>query len=237
MAVTGMTWEEANRQITAEMSAQNNQNQIQTFGFNTGMFDTQQNNQSFTDYINSLPTQQPLQGVYKDMFRDEDEFIQERMGAYGVEEQQARQEWQSLLSNPMSVSQNAGNIQGGGNSGGNKTTFSDIFQNGIPLIYGGGTSAEQEAYQFGRFAGMDRGTQGRGVGMVASGLALGLGTARNLLSGIAFSRQNQQVYDDAQRRMMERTYSPNPQYRDQNNFGGFSTNKMGGRIALKPKTK
>lgn len=236
MAVTGMTWEEANRQVTAEIDAQNNQNQIQTFGFNTGMFNSQQNNQSFTDYVNSLPIQQEdnsLNSVYRNMFGSEDEFIQERMGAYGVDEQQARQEWQNLLLNPTSVSPTVSND----NTSTNKTTFRDIFQNGVPLVYGGGTSSEQEAYQFGRFAGMERGTQGRGVGMVASGLALGLGTTRNLLSGLSFSRQNQQVYDDAQRIMMGRNYSPNPQYRDQNSFGGFSVNKMGGNIKLKPKTK
>lgn len=242
MAVTGMTWEEANNQITEEMEAQRVVNDQKMFGFDMSKFNNANASQSsFIDYVNSLQPQQNenpldnpygLMGVYQDSFRDKDEFVQERVGAYGRTEAEANAEWDNLLSG-------APNTYNGG--GEDKKTFKEalgsFFKNGIPLIPVGGSSMEQELYQAGRFAGMPKGTPGKGFGIASALTAALLNAARTSLSGASAQYQTQQVYADAERRKAERRYSDNQQYRNQNTIGGISENKFGGKIALKPRSK
>lgn len=103
----------------------------------------------------------------------------------------------------------------------------------IPLIYGGGTSSEYEAYSLGNFLGMDKGTKGRGLGIAGSAGALGLGLLRQGFSGFANQKQNERSKNWATDKMNERNYKNNPQYRDRN----YTGHKMGGTITLKPKSK
>lgn len=92
----------------------------------------------------------------------------------------------------------------------------------MPLLYGAGTSADYEAYQLGRFAGLDKGTRGRGLGIASSATALGLGLVRNAMSGYANSNQNQNMFNYFYNQMGQRNYQENPQYQNQNNLSGVS---------------
>lgn len=105
----------------------------------------------------------------------------------------------------------------------------------IPLIYGGGTSSEYEAYSLGNFLGMDKGTKGRGLGIAGSAGALGLGLLRQGFSGFANQKQNERSKNWATDKMNERNYKNQSEYGDRNYTGGRF--KMGGTITLKPKSK
>ena len=116
---------------------------------------------------------------------------------------------------------------------GQTNPWDDISE--IPLLYGGGTSSEYEAYSLGNFLGMDSGTRGKGLGTVASAGALGLGLLRQGFSGFANQKQTQRSTNWAQDKINERKYSNQTQYGDRNYTGGFY--KKGGMVKLKPKSK
>jgi hypothetical protein len=116
--------------------------------------------------------------------------------------------------------------QGNGNEG-EGMPKADMFR--FPMINPGGSDLSTEIYSLGRALGSEKGTPGRGMNIVGAGGAAALYIARNLASGIGFSKRNQYVMDWYKKKQQERTYTPDSQSEDQNSMGGF---KLGGTINM-----
>jgi polyhydroxyalkanoate synthesis regulator phasin len=103
----------------------------------------------------------------------------------------------------------------------------DMFR--FPMINPGGSDLSTEIYSLGRALGTPKGTPGRGMNIVGAGGAAALDIARNLASGIGFSKRNQYVMDWYKKKQQERNYTPDSQSEDQNSTGGF---KLGGTMNM-----
>ena len=103
----------------------------------------------------------------------------------------------------------------------------DMFR--FPMINPGGSDLSTEIYSLGRALGAEKGTPGRGMNIVGAGGAAALDIARNLASGIGFSKRNQYVTDWYKKKQQERNYVPDSQSEDQNSTGGF---KLGGTMNM-----
>lgn len=87
------------------------------------------------------------------------------------------------------------------------------------------------AYNIGRFAGMEPGTQGKGLGLVGNIGDFTLGAARGIVGGLAQSRGNRRVqnyYD--QRKGQDDRFVANPQTRNTNTTGGLAGFEYGGEV-------
>jgi len=99
----------------------------------------------------------------------------------------------------------------------------------FPMINPGGSDLSTEIYSLGRALGSPKGTPGRGMNIVGAGGAAALDIARNLASGIGFSKRNQYVMDWYKKKQQERNYVPDSQSEDQNSTGGM---KLGGTMNM-----
>lgn len=111
----------------------------------------------------------------------------------------------------------------------NKNLFSSM-----PYLYAGGTDITTKANMLGQAIGAPQGTKGKGVGIVAGGLSLGLDLARNIAAGIGMSKVNQytQKYSKDQVYGVDKgDYMSNPQYRN-SNYTGEMPFKFGGELRL-----
>lgn len=87
------------------------------------------------------------------------------------------------------------------------------------------------AYNIGRFAGMEPGTQGKGLGLVGNIGDFTLGAARGIVGGLAQSKGNRRVqnyYD--QRKGQDDRFVANPQTRNTNTTGGLAGFEHGGEV-------
>lgn len=87
------------------------------------------------------------------------------------------------------------------------------------------------AYNIGRFAGMEPGTQGKGLGLVGNIGDFTLGAARGIVGGLAQSKGNRRVqnyYD--QRKGQDDRFVANPQTRNTNTTGGLAGFEDGGEV-------
>ena len=94
----------------------------------------------------------------------------------------------------------------------------------LPFLNPYGTDISTELFSLGRFAGMEKGTQGRGLGIASSALSAGLGGARTFMSGLAQSKQMSRVEEDMRKQLEEKKYTKNAQYLNQNSRGGVTSN-------------
>ena len=105
-------------------------------------------------------------------------------------------------------------------------TDQNSFQNAnsfLPYLFPGGSDLTSELYTLGRAIGAGKGQQGRALTGIAAGGAAALDIARNLASGIAFEKMNQQVDDIYQtKRKQPLNFSPEEQTRNTNNTGGIN---------------
>lgn len=99
----------------------------------------------------------------------------------------------------------------------------DLF----PFIYAGGSDIETELYSLGRSLGQKRGTPGRGMSIVGSAGAATFGAARTLSAGLGFSKRNNFIEEEQRRKELERRYTNNSQYANQNNIGETSQEEGG----------
>jgi hypothetical protein len=104
----------------------------------------------------------------------------------------------------------------------------DMFR--FPMINPGGSDLSTEIYSLGRALGTPKGTPGRGLNAIAAGGAAAFDIARNLASGIGFSKRNQYVMDWYKKKQQEQNYTPDSQSADQNSTGG---RRDGGTIGMK----
>ena len=100
------------------------------------------------------------------------------------------------------------------------TSVMDEFNKFIPFLNPYGSNIETELYSLGRFAGMDKGTQGRNLGIASSALSAGLGGARTLLSGLAQQKQTELSAEEIRRQLAQKNYTQQVQYMNQNSRGG-----------------
>ena len=94
----------------------------------------------------------------------------------------------------------------------------------LPFLNPYGTDISTELFSLGRFAGMEKGTQGRGLGIASSALSAGLGGARTFMSGLAQSKQMSRVEEDMRKQLEEKKYTKNAQYLNQNSRGEVTSN-------------
>lgn len=99
------------------------------------------------------------------------------------------------------------------------------FMNNLPFLSGTGTDIGTELFMAGNALGSDKGTPGRGLGIVAGIGSAILGGARAGLSGYALAKANE-TQAEWQRKQLAKgrqgSYSPVPQYGNTNNLGGQS---------------
>lgn len=100
--------------------------------------------------------------------------------------------------------------------------------NGLPLMNFAGSDLTTELFALGANIGAPRGTQGRGLGIISTAGAAGLGIARGIASGIGYQRRNQYVDQYNNDLMNDQRYTPNPQYNASNYLGGTPTGEYGG---------
>lgn len=103
------------------------------------------------------------------------------------------------------------------------TNIMDEFNKYLPFMNPYGSNIETELYSLGRFAGMDKGTKGRNLGIASSALSAGFGGARTLLSGLAQQKQTELSAEEIRRQMAQRNYTPQTKYLNQNSRGGTTT--------------
>ena len=96
----------------------------------------------------------------------------------------------------------------------------DLFSKLSPFFNPYGSNVQTDLYQLGSFLGMPKGTQGKGLGIASSAVALGLGAGRTLMSGFANSRQTARAQDEERARMAQRLYTTQMQYGNTNYLGG-----------------
>ena len=99
------------------------------------------------------------------------------------------------------------------------TNIMDEFNKYLPFMNPYGSNIETELYSLGRFAGMDKGTQGRNLGIASSALSAGLGGARTLLSGLAQQKQTELSAEEIRRQLAQKNYTQQVQYMNQNSRG------------------
>lgn len=106
-----------------------------------------------------------------------------------------------------------------GTSGGNRGYNQN---NAFPYINPWGGDMNTNAFMLGRSIGADKGTRGRGMGIVSGIGNLGLGLARTIGSGIANQSETQRNYLDYldRRNRGSRQYTNQQTSRDQNYMGG-----------------
>lgn len=106
----------------------------------------------------------------------------------------------------------------------NSNNTAKTTNSGIGNLFGMpyGTDLTNEFYNLGNFLGMDSGTQGRNLGIASSGLSAGLGALRTGLAGYANAQQTGRVRESAREQMQKVKYTPQTQYKNTNNLGGFS---------------
>ena len=102
------------------------------------------------------------------------------------------------------------------------TNIMDEFNKYIPFMNPYGSNIETELYSLGRFVGMDKGTQGRNLGIASSALSAGLGGARTLLSGLAQQKQTELSAEEIRKQLAQKNYTQQVQYMNQNNRGGVT---------------
>lgn len=112
-----------------------------------------------------------------------------------------------------------------------------VNQNGLDSMMGFlnsgfyANSLGTSAYNIGRFAGMEPGTQGKGLGLVGNIGDFTLGAARGIVGGLAQSKGNRRVqnyYD--QRKGQDDRFVANPQTRNTNTTGGLAGFEYGGEV-------
>lgn len=104
---------------------------------------------------------------------------------------------------------------------------------GFPYIYGGGTDLNTRANLLGQFAGLQKGTEGKGLGIGLSAASLALGLAGDVASGIGMSRANKVAQDYYQKKLRGvdvNDYINAPQDRNTNGTGNM--NFRGGGLFL-----
>lgn len=102
------------------------------------------------------------------------------------------------------------------------TNIMDEFNKYLPFMNPYGSNIETELYSLGRFVGMDKGTQGRNLGIASSALSAGLGGARTLLSGLAQQKQTELSAEEIRRQLAQKNYTQQVQYMNQNSRGGVT---------------
>lgn len=115
-----------------------------------------------------------------------------------------------------------GQPQGGGQATGQGAFVGPRYLN----PWGGDMNTN--AYMLGRAFGSERGSRGRGLGIVSGIGNLGLGLARTIGSGIGYAKRYDETMDTYRRnRTMDRNYTNQPSYYDTNMTGG-QMGKYGG---------
>lgn len=91
-------------------------------------------------------------------------------------------------------------------------------------------SLDTDAYNIGRFWGMEKGTQGRGLGLAGSIGSFGLGAARDILAGFGMSKTNNYVQDYTRDQLNNPYYTEASQTANSNYLGGLPGFEEGGKI-------
>lgn len=91
-------------------------------------------------------------------------------------------------------------------------------------------SLDTDAYNIGRFAGMEKGTQGRGLGLAGSIGSFGLGAARDILAGFGMSKTNNYVQDYTRDQLNNPYYTEASQTKNSNYLGGLPGFEEGGEM-------
>lgn len=98
---------------------------------------------------------------------------------------------------------------------------------GIPPISGVGSNLETELFMLGRALGNKD-----AFGAITSGGAALFGGARDVLSGVGYSKANKSTQDFIDEQRLKQKYTNAPQYKDANSTGGTTYAKYGGLFKM-----
>lgn len=96
----------------------------------------------------------------------------------------------------------------------------NLFDQMMPFFNPYGSNVQTDLYSLGSFLGTPKGTQGRGLGVASSAIALGLGAGRTLMSGYANSKATARAQEEAREKMAQRGFTQQMQYGNTNYLGG-----------------
>jgi len=97
----------------------------------------------------------------------------------------------------------------------------DSYLDQATLLNPGGYNLETKAANIGRFAGMEKGAKGRGLGLAGSIGSFALGAARTGLSNFATQKRSNEVQDFYNEKRTNNRYIEAPQSSDANFTGGY----------------